>query len=402
MAKLNRAAFSREDVDDAKRGHPDFDLRDYAAWNGMEFLDHRTPAGFRAALPCDEQLQSNVLRGTLPGGEYGVLAHEGLEIEWSVNSAISDLDWNGTFYGVRLVHLRGEVKPARVPCTVAGVRVPETAGTHPYLRIDTRRSCPPFSFTNRTKVADLVGEKDWSVWCEPEPEPGTVERLVAEPVAELLRAHTDDGLFQAVVWWGTLVVRGNGFLRAEGVDELGHAASTIARRLREVCGSLAAPRAFDARLPRPLSSEARELPVGFYPAENWRKWAIETAERHGLGLENPVAYHRAFPSVPVPGTAYIVLRGEIPHVGPGRLVIHREGDAFRAAVVVAAPPAAAPTPPGGLAFPEHGARLEVADGLLAVWAIASWSGDAMLATMDDFCATADGVISEWRRGRLPG
>ena len=50
----NRAAFARADVADAKRGHPAHDLREYAARRGLEYLDHRTPAGFRVALPCDE------------------------------------------------------------------------------------------------------------------------------------------------------------------------------------------------------------------------------------------------------------------------------------------------------------------------------------------------------------
>lgn len=184
MAKHNRAAFAPDDVEDAKRGHPDFDLREYAERRGLEFLDHGTPAGFGAALPREEELQSNVVRGTLPGGGYGVLAHEGLEIGYSTDS----LDWGGTFYGER-VRAKGSLNPfgdpptplVRVPCTVAAMRVPETAGTHPYIRIDTRRSSPPFSFTNRTKLDQLLGEKGWSMWCEPKPDPGTVERLVADP-----------------------------------------------------------------------------------------------------------------------------------------------------------------------------------------------------------------------------
>jgi hypothetical protein len=87
-------AFSRADVPDSKRGYPDFDLRDYATRRGLELLDHGTPAGFRAALPGDEELQSNVLRGTLPGGAHGVLANEGLQIGWTGD----DPDWGGTFY----------------------------------------------------------------------------------------------------------------------------------------------------------------------------------------------------------------------------------------------------------------------------------------------------------------
>lgn len=413
MAKHNRAAFSRDDVEDAGRGHPDCDLRDYAARRSLEFIGHAMPAGFRAVLPCEVELRSNVLRGDLPGGAYGVMAHEGLEIGWSGDTP----DWGGSFYGQRVTaksegggllsfiplvgELLGSAPTARVrlPCTVAGVRVPETAGTHPYMRIDTRRSSPPFSFTNRTKLDELVDTPGWSLWCEPKPDQETVERLVAEPVAELLRAHSEDGLFQVVVWWGTLVVRRNGFLRAPGeLDELARAASLIAQRLREVGAALAEPQPFDAELPRPLSSEARDLPGGFYPNEMWRKWALETAERHGLALENPVAYHRAFPSLPVPGLAHVVLRGEIPHVGPGRLVVHRERDAARSAVLIAAPAGAQPTPPGGLPFREHNARLEIADGLLAVWSTTSWSGNAMVGDIEAFCAAAAAVIGESRPG----
>jgi hypothetical protein len=286
---------------------------------------------------------------------------------------------------------------ARVPCTVAGLRAPETAATHPYLRIDTRRSSPPFTFTNRTKLDDLLATDGWSMWCEPKPEPETVRGLVAEPVAELLRTHREDGLFQIVAWWGTLVVRRNGFLHPEELDELGQAASLLAKRLREVCVALADSEPFGAELPAPPSS-GRDLPAGFHPGEVWRKWALETAEEHGLELESPLAYHRAFPSVPVPGMAYVVLRGEIPQVGPGRLVIHRERDAVRPAVLIAAPAGAESTPPGGLLFPAHSARLEIADGLLAVWSLTSWSGHSLLDHIDEFRGTAAGVIEESRRG----
>jgi hypothetical protein len=53
----NRAAFAKADVEDAKRGHPAFDLRDYAARRGLEFIDHDTPAGFRAVVPCEPELR---------------------------------------------------------------------------------------------------------------------------------------------------------------------------------------------------------------------------------------------------------------------------------------------------------------------------------------------------------
>jgi len=412
MAKLNRAAFRTEDVADAKRGYPDTDLREYAARRSLEFLDHGTPAGFRAAVPCEEELQTNVLRGVLPGGEYGVMAHEGLEIGYS-----EDIEWDGTFHSLRVV-AKGDgwfppywlplpwwldlltfftssspTATVRLPCTVAAARVPETAGALNLLRFDRRRNAPPFSFGNRTKLGE-----GWSLYAGAKVDPDVVARLAAEPVAGLLRAHTDDGLFQAVVWYGTLVVRRNGFLRAhEELDELARATSVLAARLREVCLPMAEPKRFDARLPAPPFLEGRAAPRGFLVDSVWCKWAVETAQRHRLELEDPYAYHRAFPSVPVPGIGYMVLRGTIPAVGvPGRLVLHRERNSIRPAVLMAAPPGAQPTPPGGLAFPAHNARLEIAGGLLAVWSTTSWTGNFTDADTDAFCAAAAAVIGDSR------
>ena len=408
MATLNRAAFSRADVPDSKRGYPDFDLRDYATRRGLEFLDHGKPAGFRAALPGDEALRSNVLRGVLPGGEYGVMAQEGLEIGYTTDSP----DWGGTFYSVR-VTAKGDfggilgfvpianwfvgssaAATVRVPCTLAAVRVSETVGTLTHLRFDRRRSAPPFSFGNRTKLAELVGEKGWDLYARDKLDREVVARLLAEPVAGLLRAHTDDGLFQAVVWWGTLVVRRNGFLRSpEELDELGQAASLLARRLREVCLPLAEPQRFDTELHPAPERDTPLAPPGFLVEAWWSSWAKETGDRFGLESEDPLAYHRALPSLPVPGVACVVLRGIIPGLGvPGRLVVHRERGAARPAVVIAAPEGAEPTPPGGLVYREHGVRLEIADGLLAVWSIDSYTGKAIERYLDAFCASVVAVL----------
>jgi hypothetical protein len=411
MATYNRAAFSRDDVEHAKRGYPDFDLRGYAARRGLEFLDHRTAAGFRAALPCREELQSNVLRGVLPGGEHGVMASEGLEIGYSGDS----FDWGGIVYSSRVKADAGGIlgllpvvnwfvgsdatANVRVPCTVAGVRVPETAGSLTHLRLDRRRSSPPFSFGTGTKLGELVGRGGWDLYAGCQPDPDVVAQLMAEPVAGLLRAHTGDGLFQAVVWWGTLVVRRNGFLRSpEDLDQLAQAASLLAGRLREVCLPLAEPQPFDTRLPQARFRAGFDAPPGFFVDPSWSKWALATAERHALELEDPLAYHRAFPTVPVPGIAQVVLRGTFPVLGvPGRLVLHGERDAVRPAVLMAAPPDAEPTPPGGLAFPEQSARLEIADGLLAVWSTTSWSGGPANFDVDAFCAAADAVLRQSER-----
>jgi len=78
----NKAAFSREDVADAKRGAPAVSLAGYAADRGLQFLDHATPAGYRTAVPCEPEFQFNLMRGPLPGGEFGVVGHEAFGLPW--------------------------------------------------------------------------------------------------------------------------------------------------------------------------------------------------------------------------------------------------------------------------------------------------------------------------------
>jgi hypothetical protein len=403
MLKHSRAAFSRDDVDDAKRGAPDFDLRAYARRRDLEFLDHRTPAGFRAALPGDAERQSNVLRGVLVGGAFGVLAHEGLHVGWGSETP----DWGGTFYGVK-VELGAGLKGllpfgpattgvARVPCTIAASPVPETVGVQPYLRIDTRRSAPPYVATHRFGIAELVGEKRWSAWSDPAADPDLIGALVTEPVAELLRTHSEDGLFQAVVWWGTLIVRRNGYLRSDqDLDELARGTSLIARRLREVCRERCDPQAFDAMLPAPRYErirDPRELPPGFVPGDRWRNWSHDFANRHRLELEDPPSLHRALPSLPIPGAAMIVMRGDIPNVGPGRLVICRERDATRPAVLTATPSGATPTTAGAEQLTARGVglRRQTADGVASIWSTDSHTGTALFDALDSFLVAAGEV-----------
>jgi hypothetical protein len=61
---------------DAEREHPDVDLLDYADARGLSHRGNTTQIGFMAALGMSEDLQFNILRGTLPGGESGIVLHE--------------------------------------------------------------------------------------------------------------------------------------------------------------------------------------------------------------------------------------------------------------------------------------------------------------------------------------
>jgi hypothetical protein len=276
----------------------------------------------------------------------------------------------------------------RLPCTVAGIRVGETAAVQPCLRIDTRRGAPPYTFGDRVKLDD-AGVRGWSAWGDPAPDPRVLAHVLAEPVGGLLRAcPTEDGLFQVIVWFGTLLVRRAGYLRsADELDELGRAASLIARRLREACVPRAVRASFADPLPPAVWREGKP-PMAYGLLEAWRNWAQETAARLGLAIEDPLAYHQAFPSIPVPGIAHVVLPGHIPGVGEGRLVVHREPDGLRPAVIIADRAVREPTPPGGLIDREAGLRIETAGELRAVWSINSYYGSAMAGDIDAFCAAA--------------
>src|SRR5512133_2763805 len=152
-------AFAREDVADARRRRPDVDLSGYAARRGLDMLGSRNAAGFFAGLPLDEQLQFNVLRGPLPGGEQGILFHHVLPLPVAPDGSVVNA---GGLFGyvynppgaklrlrdflssvIPMVDLAVDVvadlrrPPAEtgdplgscigIPCTVASVLVPEVA-----------------------------------------------------------------------------------------------------------------------------------------------------------------------------------------------------------------------------------------------------------------------------------
>src|SRR5947208_6805887 len=151
-------AFARADVADARRRRPDVDLSGYAARRGLDMLGSRNAAGFFAALPLDEQLQFNVLRGPLPGGDQGLLFHHVLPLPVEPDGSVVNA---GALYGYvynppggkpRLRDFFGGLipladvaidavadlrRPAEagdplgscigIPCTVAAVLVPEVA-----------------------------------------------------------------------------------------------------------------------------------------------------------------------------------------------------------------------------------------------------------------------------------
>ena len=321
----NKAAFSREDVADAKRGAPAVSLAGYAADRGLQFLDHATPAGYRTAVPCDPAFQFNLMRGPLPGGEFGLVGHEAFGLPW-VGGTVAWSGWveavgrpKGTGLRARdfaLSMLPGadlftgwgseQVEPLRTPCTIAAVRLPESAGLQPHLRIDNRDAAPPYDFGNDVDLHAL----GLLLHADPAAPADLLDAFLAEPVASTLNAHAGDPLFQVLITCATLVVRRNGWIADPAqLDGLCGFASSLARNARTACRARLPRQPFAEALPPPAWQTGAAPARGFELEPHWQEWATATAGRFGLALEGAVAYHRAFPSVPVPGFAKVVMRG---------------------------------------------------------------------------------------------
>ena len=394
-------AFAREDVADARRRRPDVDLSGYAAARRLDVLGSRNAAGFFAALPLDEQLQFNVLRGPLPGGEHGILFHHVLPLPVEPDGSVVNA---GSLYGyvynppgqklrlrdflssvIPMVDLAADVvtdlrRPPDatgdplgscigIPSTVASVLVPEVA-------------LEAFTIDNRPKprwVAHRRQDIDgFTLLARDAPDPRLLGRFLSDTTRDVLRLLDSRPYAKLEVKYGTLIVRVNGYLRDEAeLDGLAQVACALARELR-AAGELAADRRpFDRPLPAP------EQPA---PAP-WCDPLDAYAWKHRLALEDPAAYHRAFPSVAVPGRAFAVLRGELADGVIGRVAWHTEksiatNNDGRNAVLLPARPGAEPTPRAGIRLADEALNYWIGDGMLAVWELRSKELRGDLGDMD--------------------
>jgi hypothetical protein len=295
-------------------------LSRYAAERGLEALGNSTPGGYFAAMPAEEALQFNVMRGVLPGGAYGVLFHH--RVAWH--------------------------REVRVPCTQAAALVPEAALQDFSIALAGRHVAP-----------------------DPVPDHRVVERLLAGPLLRALQASAEERLdFELTVRRGALSVRTNGYLNdADELDWLATVLSIAASELREACLAVAEPRPFDQPLPPARWSRTG----GLGPPDPWRSSVRELAAAYGMTLEDEREYHRAFPSLPVPGTAFAVMRGPIPGTSlTGRVAFYSERVLTRAdvghnAVLLPVCEEMPARPAGGMFVPDHGLGCAAADGVLAVF-----------------------------------
>jgi hypothetical protein len=424
------AAFSPADIADAKRRHPDVDLAAYAAQHGLEALGSTNPAGFFAALPLDPQLQFNVLRGTIPGGEQGILFHHVLPFPVSADGTTST---SGTLYGisfnsgsarprmrdglsmfpvvgtmidVAISELRDEgsddplASCVGVPCTVAAVLVPEAALLD--FTIDNRPK-PAIVPHHREKLAGR-GLDGWTLLARHAPDPRVLDRLLSPPTREAMRTLGSRPYAKLEVRYGTLVIRVNGYLSEDPeLDALSELACCIAAELR-AAGELLADRCpFVAPLPAVDWPESGVSASGRFPPDPWLAPLHAYAREHRMTLEDPIAYHRAFPSLAVPGQAFAVMRGTLADGVEGRVAWHTEKSIVtnndgRNGVLLPAPAGAQATPRAGVRLPDEALNYWIGDGILAVWELRSKALRGDLGDMDALVRRAlalreSGVVS---------
>jgi hypothetical protein len=342
-------------VADGFRGRPDVDLAPYANARGLEHCGSATQVDYIPAFPLTSELQFNVMRGALPGGEQGILYHQ--------VDLLDEETAAGTFYGskvslsqarpedlISLTGITGEpIRYFKVPHTTAAIRIPQAQG--PLVGFDVGRSnervihaAPEgeafksgftldLSFLRRRKKGKseeplfqgpqpFIGRDlaymalpDWRIAFRGRAQKEVVEQVIAGPLKDLLAADPPLG-YRITFAYGVLIVTRQHFLKQDQeLDSFAEGASWLAARIREICVANSRPQPFETELPPP----AWAAKIDEAPGETWQGMDSQdlagfhaiTRER-GLAPEDPFEFHRAFSDLPVPGEAYGVMRGTLP------------------------------------------------------------------------------------------
>ena len=288
--KHGYAAYAREDVEDAKRGHPGVELRGYAAARGLEFLGNRLAPGFGSLTPAWPEHVFNC-NGTI---------------------LLKEPEDKAGPFGANAIW---------VPSTKVAIRLPEAA-LIPQIIVMRKDRLPRFGSRN---LGDY-GLPGFRLGGNGELGDSLLHRIFGGPAGKVL-AGLDYPFVAFQVDHATLSLQRNGYARDDGsLDRLIEAGCGLARAVREAAGSLTAPRAFGERLLRPAWTDPAYRPWELNHLLEWWDVFRRVAAKFQMELEDPAAYHRAFPSIPVPGVAHGVMHGQLPGTtAVGRLAWYSEG-----------------------------------------------------------------------------
>ncbi|HEX8206422.1 MAG TPA: hypothetical protein VF587_10220 [Solirubrobacteraceae bacterium] len=379
---------------DAERGHPDVDLADYADLRGLSHRGNATQLGYMAALGMSEDLQFNILRGRLPGGESGIVFHDMrvLKQDDSEDGQMFGLDYakqiggpkrGGMRWGrfITGIQIRDQFMWFRLPCTTAAIRVPEAAGL--LAGLNAGREPERGALIQGQWQRYQGGPRSWMVGVRQQAEDAIVKDVVDGPLTQLLEQSQPPG-FEVWYRFGLLWLSQIGFARTtEELDQLCEKTSWLAQEIRAICERHGRPLDFDVELPRPHWEEAvranRSGQALGGDAQNLTG-VVELADQLGMTMEDPFGFMRGFFYVPVPGELFGVLRGDDLRIAIGierpawdeeplqKVLTHRKGGPFGCDTVMIAVPPATPETPGseGETWIDGG-RVSIKRGVLAAW-----------------------------------
>ncbi|MDQ5807358.1 MAG: hypothetical protein M3320_01655 [Actinomycetota bacterium] len=322
---------------------PETDLLDYAQARGLEHRGNASQVGYLAAFPMSEELQFNVLRGELPGGEHGVLFHEARILEGTGHfgeqhatqfagakrARFLDVSWRD--FVPMGDWLPGRTAWFKLPHTTVATRVPEAAGLLLGLQAGRDAERPVPRFANWTAVPESL--RGWQGGARARADPRVVEEVVRTVIVPLLEQPRPTG-FEVVYRFGTLTISQTHFAyEAEALDELCEILAWVARGIREACERHAEPLPFETELGEPFwMADVRANPgEQRIEGSDGQKLdsAIRLAQETGMTLEDGHAFMRHFGHVPFPGEIYGLLRGTLPGSDvQGRIAIAMERPAW--------------------------------------------------------------------------
>ncbi len=355
------------------RGKPP-DLRAYAAERGLEWMDTTPPKGIYYAHPFDEP--SNLAYGALPGGEVGTLCH------------------------IKAATRPGHQETGYAPNTYVATRVPEAVAALQRMRVarvsELRLRYLHYEPDRFNVAADMgalgfTGGEGWSMTLAPGADQALARDLLSGEFGNRLAAVSGD--FALEFDYGSLVlIHGESYAEGAELDGLCECLGGLAQALRETALAAAEPQSFDAALPRPswedtpapgpqkkkflgISFEVeRDADLGSDSVgglgetlrEPFRANAFGVAAAVGGELEDPLAYHRAFPSIPVPGQAYAVVRTAAEN-GTERVALHTEGRGGGAVGVIRPVKNGVEDRPMPITWDLNAVSVAVRGGLMATW-----------------------------------